>query len=210
MWRWWDRIQAIFLNLFYFSKISTVHNRGNKLLKHNYRTRCIRPRGSYYANAIENYGDDSIFYFIKPRGLKFKRRGVYSNAGSNTYLLFSIPKQKWWIAICREIICENMQIQEKCAIDAMVLFDKFFLSQIGWWEPDRAGSQWPEVSVNPKENRLFRRDGSYLLALLYSWPVWYQPNHRVLTKGVWQPLRIVELNPKVTNNVWIPPWASHC
>ena len=73
-----------------------------------------------------------------------------------------------------------------------------------------SGSQWPEVSVNPKENRLFRTDGSYLLALLYSWPVWYQPNHRVLTKGVWQPLRIVELNPKVTNNVWIPPWASHC
>ena len=73
-----------------------------------------------------------------------------------------------------------------------------------------SGSQWPEVSVNPKENRLFRTDGSYLLALLYSWPVWYQPNHRVLTKGVWQLLHIVELNPKVTNNVWIPPWASHC
>ena len=26
----------------------------------------------------------------------------------------------------REIICENMQIQEKCATVAMVLFDKFF------------------------------------------------------------------------------------
>ena len=91
----------------------------------------------------------------------------------------------------------------------MVLFDKFFDHKL-WMVRAGTGSQWPEVSVNPKENRLFRTDGSYLLALLYSWPVWYQPNHRVLTKGVWQPLRIVELNPKVTNNVWIPPWASHC
>ena len=117
---------------------------------------------------LKNYGDDSIFYFIKPRGLKFKRRGVYSNAGSNTYL-FSIPKAK--VLNCnREIICENMQILEKCAIDAMVLFDKFFDHKLDG-ERARAGSQWPEVSVNPKENRLFRTDGSYLLALLYSWPV---------------------------------------
>ena len=67
----------------------------------------------------------------------------------------------------REIICENMQIQEKCA---MVLFDKFFDHKL-WMVRAGTGSQWPEVSVNPKENRLFRTDGSYLLALLYSWPV---------------------------------------
>ena len=66
----------------------------------------------------------------------------------------------------REIICENMQIQEKCA---MVLFDKFFDHKLDGESRSRvtiAGS-----SVNPKENRLFRTDGSYLLALLYSWPV---------------------------------------
>ena len=95
---------------------------------------------------LKNYGDDSIFYFIKPRGLKFKRRGVYSNAGSNTYL-FSIPKAK--VLNCnREIICENMQILEKWAIDAMVLFDKFFdhkLDGESQIEPGRNGRKCPLI-----------------------------------------------------------------
>jgi hypothetical protein len=118
----------------------------------------------------------------------------------HTYVAYC--EQKCWFVI--EIVCENMQIQEVqwCFLTSFLITN--------WMVRASAESQWPEVSVNPKENRLFRTDGSYLLALLYSWPVWYQPNHRVLTKGVWQPLRIVELNPKVTNNVWIPPWASHC
>ena len=76
-----DRIQVPFLNLFCFSKISTVHNRGNKLLKHNYRTRCIRPRGSYYANAIEKLRGRFDFLLHKTAGSKIQEKGGLFKCG---------------------------------------------------------------------------------------------------------------------------------